>query len=112
MIVSGDVFLSNESFKCKFIRVGGEVYIGSPDDLSTLHIEIVKKDKILERVLQLKEQDRNEVDGGVLYVSGKMVWVGGVSDSLGIPLTSIAREKTIKRLGERFPSLSVKMLGE
>lgn len=100
----------NTSFQSKFLRVGNEVYVTGYDDLRTLHNELAGKDKILERIEHLKRESKDEVDGGIIFVSGKLIQIGSHSTSLSIPLTTRARKITLQKLKYSFPEFNVKEL--
>lgn len=96
------------NFQCKFIRVGNEVHISEPGDIDTLHIQLAKKDKILERVENLKRETADEVDGGILFIQGHVIQVGSSSATLSVPLTDRARKITLQKLKHKNPEFHIK----
>lgn len=104
--------IGNENFESKFIRIGNDIYITEQNDLKTLHIELAKQHKIDERVEFLKNNNPDEVDGGIIFLSGTVLRIGSVSTSLGIPLTNQAREITLEKLKKRIPRYSIRDLVE
>lgn len=103
-------FIGNEQFDSKFVRLGNEIYVTSPNDLTTFHYQLAEEHKIKDKILNLKEQNPDEVDGGIIHVSGKIIRFSSASSSLGIPLTKKARALTIQKLEDRFPTYSIKEL--
>ena len=97
----------------KFIRIGDEIYIiGEEEEGLVFHRELAQKHKVLEKVEDLRTVRPDDLDGGMIYIQGKIVRIGSSSDSLGIPLTTKARRRTIDKLQDRHPSFSVKELVE
>lgn len=97
-------------FYCKFLRVGNEIYVSGYDDLRTIHIELARRDKVLERIEHLMRESKDEVDGGIMFVTGKIIQIGSHSTSLSIPLTKKARDKTLQKLKQHFPDFNIKEL--
>ncbi len=104
--------LGNENFQSKFVRVGNEIHVTEPDDLSTIHMDMAEKDKILQRALDLKQQNPDDVDGGIIFVSGRTIQVGSASTSLSVPITQRARDLTIQKLKRRRPDYNIKEVSE
>lgn len=112
MIISRFLIEDNQPFNSKFLRVGNEVYITDPGDTATLHINLAKKDKIYDRIIELKAQNPNNIDGGLIFISGKVIRIGSASTSLSIPLVDKARKNTINILKKEFPNYSIKELAD
>lgn len=112
MILSTRILSGKDEFQAKFIRVGNEVYFIGPHDEVSFHIELAKKEKILERIDELKVQNPELLDGGMLYINGRVIRIGGVSTTLSLPINEKGRKNTIAVLKKQFPSYSVKELGE
>ncbi len=110
MLLDLSVFTGGEQFQSKFIRVGNEIYITQPNDLTTLHIQLAEMHKVLDRIYDWKTGNKNEVDGGEIFVEGKVIRFGYHSTSLGLPLTQKARDITVQRLKKRNPSFSIRDL--
>lgn len=100
----------NTSFQSKFLRVGNEVYVTEANDLKTFHIQLARRDKVLERIEHLKRESKDEVDGGIIFVLGKLIQIGSHSTSLSVPLTTRARKITLQKLKYSFPEFNVKEL--
>lgn len=98
--------------QAKFIRVGNEIYIIGPEENLKFHIELAKKEKVLERIEVLKVQNPDSVDGGQLFFSGKLIRVGLSSTTLDIPLTEKAREITLQVLKKHLPDYSIKSVSD
>jgi hypothetical protein len=79
MLLDLSTFTGNEQFHSKFIRVGNEVYITNPDDLTTLHAQLAEMHKVLERIYDWKTGNKDEVDGGEIFVQGKVIRIGAHS---------------------------------
>lgn len=107
MVLSEMYLTGIEHFESKFIRVGNDVYITDPDDIATLHYQLAEKHKISERIEQLKEQQKDEVDGGLIFISGRIIRIGAASDSLGIPVTERARRVTLQKLIKQMPDFNI-----
>ena len=101
-----------ESFQSKFVRVGNEIHVTEHDDLSTLHKDLAEKDKILQRVTDLKQQNPEDVDGGILFISGRTIQVGSASSSLSIPTIQKARDLTIQKLKKKRPDYNIKKIND
>ena len=110
MLLDLSTFTGNEQFQVKFIRVANEVYITKPDDLTTLHIQLAEEHKVLDRIYDWKSGNQNEIDGGEMFVSGKVIRIGSHSTSLGLPLTQKARDITVQRMKRKNPSFSIRDL--
>lgn len=110
MLLDLSVFTGSEHFQSKFIRIGNEVYITSPNDLTTLHSQLAEQHKVLDRIYDWKTGNKNEVDGGEVFVEGKVIRFGSHSSGLGLPLTQKARDITVQRLKKRNPSFSIRDL--
>lgn len=112
MILDSKFLSGFEKLNTKFVRVGNDIFIMGPEEDLGFHVDLARREKVLERLEHLKEQDKDNVDGGMIYISGRIVRVGSASTSLGIPLTDKARKLTIKRLQMKYPSLSIKELSD
>lgn len=112
MVLDAHILGGDKKFESKFVRVGNEIYITEPGDLKTLHVELSKKDKVLERIYELKSQEPNNVDGGIIFVEGRIIQVGSHSTSLSLPLTKEARKITLQKLKQSFPDFNIKELGQ
>ncbi len=107
-MVLSDMYLTGiEHFESKFIRVGNEVYITDPDDVTTPHYKLAEKHKISERIEQLKEQQKDEVDGGLIFITGRIIRIGAASETLEIPLSERARKITIQKLVKQMPDFNI-----
>lgn len=95
-----------DNFQSKFLRLGNDIYITEPDDLQTLHRELAEKDKILEKVEYLIGNNPDEIDGGIIFIRGKIVAVGLNSSGFNIPKTERARKLTLTRLSKQYPTYS------
>lgn len=100
----------NGEFESKFLRAGNEVYVTEADDLKTLHIELAGRDKVLDRIEHLIMESKDEVDGGIIFVSGKIIQIGSHSTSLSLPITKKARKETLQKLKQQFPDYNIKEL--
>jgi hypothetical protein len=112
MLLDPRELVGNENFQSKFIRIGNDVYITEPDDLKTLHVDLAKSHNIEERIEFLKNNNPNEVDGGLIFIQSTMIRIGSASSSLGVPLTNEARAITLEKLKKRIPKYSVRELME
>jgi|SRR3989344_3679413 len=112
MILSTRVLSGRDEFQSKFVRTGNEVYFIGPNDEVSFHIELAKKEKILERIDDLKIQSPELLDGGMLYINGRVIRIGGVSTTLLLPINDKGRKNTVSVLKKQFPSFSVKELSE
>jgi len=112
MLLTARDLTGSVKFDSKFVRVGNEVYITEANDIRTIHRELAEKHKILDRVYDLKEQNPDNVDGGYIFVSGRLIKIAASSTSLSLPLTDEARKNTIKILKRSFPDFSIKELAE
>ena len=112
MILEPANLIGEEKFESKFVRIGNDIYITDPDDLQTLHIQLAEKHNILERVNFLKSNNRDEVDGGIIFFSPGVIRIGSASTSLSIPLTNKAREITLVKLKKRMPKYSIREVSE
>lgn len=110
MLLDLSLFTGTEQFHSKFIRVGNEVYITNPDDLTTLHVQLAEMHKVLDRILDWKSGNKDEVDGGEIFVQGKVIRIGAQSTSLGLPLTQNARDITVRKLKKKNPKFSIRDL--
>jgi hypothetical protein len=110
MLLDLSTFTGTEQFQSKFIRVGNEVYITSPNDLMTLHIQLAEMHKVLDRIYDWKSGNKDEVDGGEIFVDGMVIRIGSHSTSLGLPLTQKARDITVRKLKRKNPKFSIRDL--
>ena len=101
-----------DNFQTKFLRVGNEIYINDPEGVPLLHIELAEKEKILERINRLREQDIEQIDGGMMFVEGRVISFGGSSTTLSIPITNQARNITVLNLKKMMPDYSIKDVSE
>lgn len=110
MLLDSRYLKDHRNFEAKFIRVGNEVYITEPNDLATLHKELAEKEKVYERIEFFRVQDKDMVDGGLIFVNGRTVQIGSASSSLSIPQTVKARRETVKKIKDLYPECLVKEL--
>jgi len=110
MLLDLSTFMGTEQFQSKFIRVGNDVFITNPDDLTTLHIQLAELHKVLDRIYDSKTGNKDEVDGGEIFVDRKVIRIGSHSTSLGLPLTQKARDITVQKLKKRNPKFSIRDL--
>jgi hypothetical protein len=110
MLLDLSTFTGSEEFHSKFIRVGNEVYITQPNDLTTFHSQLAELHKVLERINDWKTGNKDEVDGGEIFVNGMVIRIGAHSEGLGLPLTQKARDITVRKLKRRNPKFSIKDL--
>ena len=101
-----------ENIQTKFLRVGNEIYIIGQEENLKFHIELAKKEKILERIEDFKIQNPDSIDGGVMFIENKLIRIGLSSSSLDIPLTEKARTETLKVLNKHLPEYSIKLVSE
>jgi hypothetical protein len=110
MLLDSHYLKTHINFESKFVRVGNEVYITEPNDLKTLHRELAERDKVYERIEFFKAQDKDMIDGGLIFVGSKTIQIGSASSSLSIPETNKARRETVKKIKDMYPEFSVKEL--
>jgi hypothetical protein len=110
MLLDLSLFTGTEQFHSKFIRVGNEVYITNPDDLTTLHAQLAEMHKVLDRIYDWKTGNKDEVDGGEIFVQGMVIRIGAHSEGLGLPLTQKARDITVRKLKKKNPKFSIRDL--
>lgn len=103
---------SFETFQTKFIRVGNEIYLVDPNTPSLLHGQLAKKDKLTDRLKDLKTQNPDILDAGMFFLDHKILRIGGSSSALNLPLTGQGRKNTIQVLKKLLPSYSIKELAE
>lgn len=112
MLLDPTTLIGNEIFQSNFIRIGNDVYITDPDDLSTTHKELAIKHAILERVEFLKSNNPTEVDGGMLFMNGTILRLGAEAVTLDVPLTKQSRTTTVEKLKKRIPKYSIREVAE
>lgn len=112
MLFNPRVLVEVDSFQAKFIRVGNEIYFIGPSDEVSFHIELAKKEKILERIEDLRDDKPEMLDGGMLYINGRVIRIGGVSTTLSLPINDKGRKNTVAVLRKQIPSFSVKELND
>ncbi len=112
MLLDPNNLIGDESFESKFVRVGNDLYITDPNDLTTLHIQLAEKHKILERIYFMKENNQDEIDGGIIFFTPGVIRIGSASTSLSIPLTKKARFITLDKLKKRMQRYSIRELTE
>lgn len=110
MLLDLSTFNGTEKFESKFLRVGNEIYITEPDDLETFHYQLAEKHEVLERIKDWKTGNKDEVDGGRIFVDGMVIRIGANSTSLGLPLTQKARDITVQKLKRKNPKFSIRDL--
>jgi hypothetical protein len=103
-------FYEDDSFQSKFLRLGNDIYITEPNDLKTYHKELAEKDKILEKVEYLISNNPDEIDGGIIFIRGKIISIGMTSSGFQIPKTERARRLTVQRLQKQNPQFSIREL--
>ena len=107
MLLDSHYLKDHKNFEAKFIRIGNEVYLTAPGDLETLHKELAEKEKVLERIEFFRKQDKDMVDGGLLFINGRTIQLGSASSSLSIPETVKARRETVKKIKDLYPECLV-----
>lgn len=112
MHLDARVLTGEDNFQTKFLRVGNEIFIIGPDEKLSFHIELAKKEKIYARIEDLRTQNPDMLDGGKIYISGRVVRIGDVSTTLSLPLTEKGRKETIQVLKRKYPSFSIKEITE
>ncbi len=112
MLFSDLYLLGDEEFECKFIRVGQDVYITDPGDVSTPHSTLAEQSKILEKLESMRESKIDEVDAGLMFVSGKSIKIASVSETLNLPEIMMARKMTIERMSRKYNDFQIKELIE
>lgn len=100
----------NEKFESKFVRVRNDLFITDYNDTDTLHINLARKHKLLDKIEDLKSQNPSEIDGGIIFVDGKRIQIGSSSTSLELPLTQDARDNTLQKIQRRLPDFNVSEL--
>ncbi len=110
MLLDSAYLKTHTNFESKFLRVGNEVYITDPNDISTFHIELAEKEKVLERIEFFRKGDKDSIDGGRVFVTGRTVQIGSASSTLSLPLTNKARRETVKKIKDLYPEFLVKEL--
>ena len=59
MLIDTRYFKEHTNFESKFLRVGNEIYITEPNDVRTFHVDLAKKEKVLERIEFFRRDDQS-----------------------------------------------------
>lgn len=99
-------------YMVKFERVRRDIYVTQPGDLDTEHRKMAILLEILGKIALLRENEPDEVDAGDLRIvnleSRKEIVVANFSTTLGLPVTDIARERTLFTIGDQSPGFNIK----
>lgn len=112
MLFSDLYFMGDEEFEVNFIRLGSDVYITEPGDVTTPHSILAEQSKITEKIEQMREGKVDEIDAGLMFVSGKSIRIASLSENLNLPEVSSARKLTIERMSRKFNDFQIKELIE
>ena len=112
MLFADLYFIGDEEFESIFIRLGQDVYITEPGDITTPHSVLAEQSKILEKIEQMREGKIDEVDAGLIFISGKTIKIASVSEDLNLPEVVSARKLTIERMRYKYNDFQVRELIE
>lgn len=90
------------AYVAKFVRVEGVLITTLPNGIAQEHSVLAEQDGLADRLREVRALNPSEVDGGFYTVKEGTIRVHNVSDSLELPSTIEARDKT----GARFRELS------
>lgn len=104
---------STRSYFSKFVRVGEVIAVTDPEDRTTSHESLAKKEGLLETVKKLIKENPDEVDGGFVDFDNSSsqkpyIVLDGTSSTLRVPRNENARRKTIEVFSAKTPGCLVK----
>jgi hypothetical protein len=105
-------FIGDENFEAKFIRINNDFYIGEPGDLITGYYEMAEKEKIVDKIRLAEEANKEEVDGGLIFVIGRVIRIGSQAEELDLPKNDQARKLTIRRMKQIHPEFMIKEVSD
>ncbi len=81
---------AGSEFMVKYLRLEDRVFVGN--SMADGHLDIAVMDGIGKAIDEARVKDNLSVDGGLVYVKGGDIFIGGSSGSLQLPVLGKEKE--------------------